>query len=522
MGDADVHGTDWEGTAAPDAASRVPEVTVRRWLFSHLLAALDVTVAAIRAELAAGRKPRGKSGLPRISLQENGMPRLSDGGTWDYAGPLQYADLLEPPPSASRPFDRQKFVEGRFAEVDALVAFLRVNPGCTRSFAPEPAERQGFDITRIQAELWLAHVANRLLRRTGGGPVDDRTRAAVLAPVLRGMFDERVKVSTVVPVALVRFNVDRLRLAPDTYLMRMRDDLQRARWSVKAYGANGHDGVVGAATHAFVITGWTWPNLPWLQMPSNLVARTPQVRDRIEELFAALRLATGVATGYAQELRVARGWTHLHSDQPLEVHAAGARRYPEEFDDFGWTRDDLPTVTREQVRQTGVVLGQIRATPSDRLALALRRLNGAMMRNDVADAILDATIGLEILLGDGDGQAIGYKLRLRAGALANVDAPGTGTAIAHSVKRVYEARSRIVHGARSRKADGGAAANAEARDAAIGTLRQIVLTMLGHPRYLDPAAIDADLLRCRLSMQPLLRSWPAPQPSFARPRRPSS
>jgi hypothetical protein len=36
----------------------------------------------------------------------------------------------------------------------------------------------------------------------------------------------------------------------------------------------------------------------------------------------------------------------------------------------------------------------------ERVAIALKRLNSCMTRDDAVDAILDATIGLEVLLGD--------------------------------------------------------------------------------------------------------------------------
>lgn len=193
----------------------------------------------------------------------------------------------------------------------------------------------GLNFARIMIEIQLAHAANRFLQRYGGASYEGARRRALLMPILRGFFDRQLKVAAVIPIALVRFDFDRLRLTHDAYVIRMSEALQKRRWAVKAYGANGHEGVVAAATHAFVVTGWQWPNVPWMQMSANLAARGPALRDVIEELFAALRLTTGVATGYAQELRVARGWTHLHTDLPPEVHDAGARRYPKEFDDFG-------------------------------------------------------------------------------------------------------------------------------------------------------------------------------------------
>ena len=472
---------------------------LRRQLLELFDKALGTAISAIRNELAAGQTPRRKTGEPSFTLRDNGMPSLTDGSYFEERGPLQYADLLEPPARPGGPFSTRKFEEGRFPEIDALVEFVMAHPECAVSLTPLPLAEApgGMNFMRIQLEIQLAHAANRFLQRHGDADFDGAKRRALLTPILSGFFDAQLRVASVIPIALVKFGFDRLRLASDAYIIRMGEALQKRRWAVKAYGANGHEGVDAAATHAFVVTGWQWPNLPWMQMSSNLAARTPALRDVIEELFAALRLTTGVATGYAQDLRVARGWTHLHADQPPEVHDAGARRYPEEFDDFGWTRDDLPTVTRDQMLETKDVLAQIRQVGSERVELALRRMNGAMIRLDVADAVLDATIALEILLGDGDGQAIGYKLRLRAAALANLVDPGSGAAVSAAVKETYDARSRIVHGVGRRSRTKNADGDTRVRETALGTLRTVLLAVLEHPRFLVPARIDAELLVAR-------------------------
>ncbi len=99
------------------------------------------------------------------------------------------------------------------------------------------------------------------------------------------------------------------------------------------------------------------------------------------------------------------------------------------------------------MRETATVLKRVAAIEEERLTLALRRMNGAMIRSDVADTILDATIALEVLLSDGDSQAVGYKLRLRAGALVKLIEPEGAVAVSAAIKQIYDARSRIVHGA---------------------------------------------------------------------------
>ncbi|GGB69547.1 HEPN domain-containing protein [Blastomonas aquatica] len=465
-------------------------------LVEHFKAALDAVIAAVHTELAAGKKPKPKNREPSLSMRENGMPSLSDGNYWDETGPRQYADLLNRVTDVSRPFANDKFEVGRFPEVDALVDFVAQNQTCSPVYQlnPEIADEKQFNFNRIKIELQLEHATNRYFARFGEVPVDKRRRIALLRPFVRGLFSERLDITNLIPITLVKFDFDRMRIADNAFVFRMSDALQRARWSGKAYGASGHEGVLSAATHAFAITGWHWPNTSWLQMANNLSVHNAELREEIDLLFAALRLATGVSTGYAQELRVNRGWTHFQCDLPPELVAAGARRYPEEFDDFGWMQPDLPTVTRSQMRDVQKIVSQMRKVKDERLILALRRFNGAMIRSEMADVILDATIALEILLSDGDNQSIGYKLRLRAGALANLDRPGSGLEISETIKQVYEARSRIVHGGRRTKTQNAAAKDEVAKESALGTLRRMLLILLDHPRFLDPKTIDSELL----------------------------
>jgi len=113
---------------------------------------------------------------------------------------------------------------------------------------------------------------------------------------------------------------------------------------------------------------------------------------------------------------------------------------------------------------------------------------------DVADAVLDARIALGILLGDGEGQAIGYKLRLRAAALANLVNPGRGTSVSVAVKETYEARSRIVRGIGRKSRAKNTNGNADARETASCTLRTVMRAVLDHAGFLPPGRIEEELL----------------------------
>jgi hypothetical protein len=77
--------------------------------------------------------------------------------------------------------------------------------------------------------------------------------------------------------------------------------------------------------------------------------------------------------------------------------------------------------------------------------LALGRLNLARRRRSAGDKAIDACICLEALLGDENPTELTYRLRLRAALLLGSTLPER-TEIRNAVGRLYDLRSKIVHG----------------------------------------------------------------------------
>src|SRR5258705_11338709 len=126
--------------------------------------------------------------------------------------------------------------------------------------------------------------------------------------------------------------------------------------------------------------------------------------------------------------------------------------YPSEYDNYGWVYKGA-TVETEHLPEVRRLYRAVASNPSEGMRLALSRLNACLTRSDAADAILDGTIGLELLLGDDQNQSLSYKLRLRAAALAllHADPAHPAAEVASKVKQLYEARSAIVHGRRRKR-----------------------------------------------------------------------
>lgn len=468
------------------------DVAKRSELAALLTRAFDEVLQAILAELKNGKKPSRVAPFPEYSVRDNGMPNLSDGGYWSGNGPLDYASVLEPSFNDDEARRAGKLPKSRFPAFHALLEYLENNQNASYTYS----ERLSQPILNSLLELKIERAASEFVRRFGALTPDSTTRTAVLAPILRAMLSDRLDIAFIVPVSLTHFEADRFRLGPKEFLVRMSPNLQRSRWRAKTHGANGHDSVLAAATHAFVLTGYDVKNAGYFELHNCLTQYSEDIRRRIDLLFASLRIVTGIETGYAQELRLARRWTLLHDHGLPSVYATGARRYPEIFDNFGWTAEHFPKVTRSQMEEVRSLFQILETLKQERLHLAIRRLNSAMIRSDVADTILDATIALEILLGD-TGEAISWKLRLRAAALAKMAKDGeAGLAMHDAIKSIYDLRSEIVHGKRQRKdklAD-QMERHQTVRNKALDALRQLLKIIISRPEHLDPGRIDKELM----------------------------
>jgi hypothetical protein len=137
-----------------------------------------------------------------------------------------------------------------------------------------------------------------------------------------------------------------------------------------------------------------------------------------------------------------------------------------------------------------------------RLRLAIKRLNSCFLRENEEDAILDATIGMEVLLSDGGAQEVTHKLALRLAAPSSLVPKyrQQATSVLRNVKSfIYPYRSAVVHGRESNASKkreiktetGGAIPAVKLATEYLGMAIQAVAS---NPEFLDPSLIDEKLL----------------------------
>jgi hypothetical protein len=153
----------------------------------------------------------------------------------------------------------------------------------------------------------------------------------------------------VVPITMTHFEVDHFHLTETTCIARLPRKMQLARARMSTLGTGAVESVVGAATHAFVSNGWDLDVDNINEVRRSLGQSSANVVDAIDSFFGAMRVATGISTGYAQVLWMPRNWALDYFCDLTLLYGTAMRQYPSDFDNYGWVRPGA-TVTLEQLK----------------------------------------------------------------------------------------------------------------------------------------------------------------------------
>jgi hypothetical protein len=221
--------------------------------------------------------------------------------------------------------------------------------------------------------------------------------------------------------------------------------------------------------------------------------------ETVECFLHAIRIVTGVDTGFAQIYMRPVGWADgFRADLPELIPGALIRGYPPSFNERGWLVKDRITLTAEELATAGALTERLKAA-ADPIKLASRRLSLSMLREDETDSIVDRCVGLEAALGDRSSGDTTYKLGIRTAAVLRA---GDRTAlpaaeILSHIKKIYSYRSAVVHGgnpAKSRTIRSSDGSERPTVDVAKVFLRLVLWMLIEHPELEDAAAIDRELV----------------------------
>jgi hypothetical protein len=438
------------------------------------------------------------SQYPSLSQFDFGWPNISHSVLGSNVP--HYSGLFGPVKS-----DMLPFAYSDIAHMEELVGFARTHERLADYYSlpidGETADR----LFRMQVADIVVDVLDRALHLYGDEFSDDQLRE-VYAEFEMGVLVEPLPVAIVVPVALTPFDFDgRVEISEGLGLERMSDEWQLARapkGQQHGEGAGASPVVVGAATHALVLDHWELPNRKgFSNLQTHRLGFYPL--EEIERFFEALRIVTGMQTGFAQISIRPIGWAHRWvAGLPAIFPGALGRRYPAWFDDWGWLRQPPAPISTEQVSEIAGVYDDLKHVGS-KIGVASRRLSAAMLRDSEDDAIIDLCIGLEAALGDTSHAEITHKLALRTAAVVSASTSMDPQLVFKQVKGIYNVRSEVVHGksGQRRWSVVGPDGDLPAITAATELLRLVLAALLERPEWRDPQRVDG-LVLAGLAEQP--------------------
>jgi hypothetical protein len=432
--------------------------------------------------------------FPTLSRFDSGFPNVSPSAAGDE--PIDYGSPFGPTKGrlVTVAYEEMPFLNKLFGYVQERENLRTRFGGLEVPEDREMTER----FTQVLIAARVLDVFDHVMHTIGPRFDEDDAKAAWV-PFETGLVADQLPVEIHVPVVLTHFEADApVEIQPDVRLEPIRDALQLARVPDVSWGSAVHSTVLAAATHSFVFLGNRLPNTD----PRGYAASHPSFYpfDEIDRALAALRLVTGVESGYAHIFLKPVGWVSRYTGPLVDViQGATVRRYPGQFDNWGWLVQGRPTTTNQQISEIGEVLGQLRSAPTH-LRLAARRLSAAMLRDEEDDAVVDICIGLEAALGDATPAETTHKLALRtAAAIVASGKSSTAPLVAfRRTKRLYEWRSKLVHGSsrsdRARDRLEQLGSGEPALGIALQLLRDGLRAVLARPELQSAQAIDENVI----------------------------
>ena len=302
-----------------------------------------------------------------------------------------------------------------------------------------------------------------------------------------------------VPICLVSFQDDIIKLSDNIEIIRIPDDIQKSRKQACTYEAYNEDTVAACATHMIVLHEYSFKNEEYFSINTATRNYNAYPVNDINIIMAIIRIVTGYSVGYEQILSHPIGWIdeHFADLTPLygaKIRAVNAREYEKM-----WLQLPVSYIDSYQTQNIQKLYSNIMALKENKsnknLFFALKRLNRCMLRDEDDDMAIDATIGLESLLSGGTKGEITYTISNRIPVVfkhepSDVYQPNECRAI---MKKIYNYRSVMVHGGtlkETEKFHNINGKNIEIDKIAVDFLRQTLLFVINNLEYLDAKKFD--------------------------------
>jgi hypothetical protein len=485
-------------------ASNIADAPRDKELFAHVTAATREAIATVRSIQDGAGFILDYHEYPHLSWFDSGFPHLS---TYISERVPRYRDAY-----------RREDGDSKRVDFSQLQSFQQLQDFCLRSERLSTRLAHGRLIgeiherwVRMSADFLAEHLMERFLHlHPDEEPTDDLLRDIYL-PLEAPVLDDVLYFDVLVPVVLTHFpDLDEIVLNDSLTLRKLSDEEHLARWPLGPSTTESVNSLVlSSATHALVWAGHSVDADEWAQRHSNSIDGLPWLE--IDMAFDAFRVVTGYRMGYAQVVLEPKGWVEEYvANLPPLIRGPQVRRYPEEFEDWGWLKDS-PTITQAHLNDVPEAL---QVLSQDRhLQMAARRFSASLLRSEEDDSVVDLCTCLEILLTDETKTEVLHKLRLRAAAIVAMHSPGVDAKVVFKwVANVYALRSFLLHGSKSKKKSVDhlrkikhGSDRLRTVDAARWISQTILLWTIGQGRLVPASEIDRSLILDALT-QPAVHS----------------
>lgn len=298
-----------------------------------------------------------------------------------------------------------------------------------------------------------------------------------------------------IPICLATFAKAAIKLDESVEIIRIPEQLQKARQIICKYEVAQEDWVAACATHMIVLHNYNYKKNGDYFFDSIMQDYTCYPLEKIDEIFGMIRVATGYHIGYEHIFCIPKDWIYETIADLNAIYGAKSHFVNPKFVKMNWVNLPVSFVTEAQCDEI-VSLYESYKNNVKKLKFPIMRFNRCMLRDEVDDMTTDACIGLESLLAGSTHTEITNAIASRIPLVFSKvgDPKYLATNGRGYMKKIYNLRSRIVHGDELKDRD-IYMDNGENRiyipKMAVDFLRLTLLFMIKNPTYLKVEEIDA-------------------------------
>lgn len=410
----------------------------------------------------------------------------------NYNAPKNYGDLLK----AS---DGQFSINcNKLEQFDTLLKIFYDNEALNKMVVSELKYIEGFVVR------FISNIVNRYLyvsRKFQEEEIDAILLKKLIAEQIIRYISETLKVNICIPICFLDFNIDEIKITENITICKINKDFQLSRFNAVNYESTQESNVVQCAAFMIKMTGYQIENKEKDSVQNAISNYWAYPLEIIDDMFAAIRIASGFNTGYGQLLIEPIDWSCEWITDLLPLYGAQIRAFNRKDVDIKFLQHRIYNILNKDIDAIKEIFNIIRENRDNKKSskkynkefnkvfIAIERLNRCMLREADDDTALDAIIGIETLLsGDTHGE-ITYTISNRISVVvARLDnCPYSTKEARKAMKTIYGLRSDIVHGrniAKNSKIEIGGQEK-YTKELAVEFLRYSLLFILKNQEFLE-------------------------------------